>query len=213
MIKLLSNGLTNAKTSKLSNGRNFILYMAPHKVNGLGVNLCPKASEGCAAACLSSAGRGRFENVKAARLFKARFFIERRDDFLTLLHDELSKLKAGDVVRLNGTTDICWERYNIPQSYPHLTFYDYTKILGRRVPINYHLTFSRAENNDPDVLKALDQGLNVAIVFKGARPETFLGRPVINGDEHDFRYLDPKGVIVGLSAKGAAKRDCTGFAL
>ena len=44
-----------------------------------------------------------------------------------------------------------------------------------------------------------------------AMPETYLGRPVFNGDESDLRFLDPKNVIVGLYAKGKAKKDTTGF--
>jgi hypothetical protein len=38
-----------------------------------------------------------------------------------------------------------------------------------------------------------------------------LGREVINGDKHDLRHLDPKKVIVGLIAKGKAKKDFNGF--
>jgi hypothetical protein len=33
----------------------------------------------------------------------------------------------------------------------------------------------------------------------------------INGDENDLRFLDPKGVVVGLTAKGKAKSDTSGF--
>jgi hypothetical protein len=52
---------------------------------------------------------------------------------------------------------------------------------------------------------------NAAVVFQ-TLPDTFLGLQVINGDEHDLRHLDPKGVIVGLLPKGRkAKRDTSGF--
>jgi hypothetical protein len=61
-----------------------------------------------------------------------------------------------------------------------------------------------------DVRLALSNGMNVAAVFHKV-PETYLGRTVINGDETDLRFLDPKGVIVGLKAKGKAKKDTTGF--
>jgi hypothetical protein len=54
----------------------------------------------------------------------------------------------------------------------------------------------------------------VAIVFAGDKPETWNGYRVIDGDEHDLRHLDPKGVVVGLSPKGSkAKRDMSGFVL
>jgi hypothetical protein len=42
-------------------------------------------------------------------------------------------------------------------------------------------------------------------------PQHLFGLPVISGMEHDLRFLDPKGVIVGLEAKGEAKYDTTGF--
>jgi hypothetical protein len=52
----------------------------------------------------------------------------------------------------------------------------------------------------------------VAVVFAGKTlPDTYLGRNVINGDEHDARFLDPVGCIVGLKAKGKAKKDMSGF--
>ena len=98
-----------------------------------------------------------------------------------------------------------------------MIFYDYTKILGRKINFipNYSLTFSAADGNDADVQKAIAQGYNVATVFGIKKtlpmPETYLGRPVFNGDESDLRFLDPKGVVVGLYAKGRAKKDTTGF--
>ena len=106
---------------------------------------------------------------------------------------------------------------NIFEAFSNVQFYDYTKILGRRVSniSNYNLTFSAADGNDADVFSAVSQGYNVAVVFgvkkTEALPETYLGRPVFNGDESDLRFLDPKGVIVGLYAKGKAKKDTSGF--
>jgi hypothetical protein len=49
------------------------------------------------------------------------------------------------------------------------------------------------------------------VVFRNALPATFLGLPVINGDESDIRPYDPRGVVVGLKAKGSAKHDTSGF--
>lgn len=101
-------------------------------------------------------------------------------------------------------------------------FYDYTKRAGlaswyaeRGFPM--HITFSRAETlaNKREASKAIARGENVAVVFstrKGADlPATFDGVPVIDGDAHDLRFLDPAGVVVGLRAKGKAKRDASGF--
>ena len=127
------------------------------------------------------------------------------------------------VIRLNGTSDLSWEKYdmipgmNVFECFPDIIFYDYTKVLGRKVSgiPNYHLTFSAADGNDADVAEAIKQGYNIAVVFglkKGTpMPETYLGLPVVNGDESDLRFLDEKGVVVGLYAKGKAKQDMTGF--
>ena len=99
------------------------------------------------------------------------------------------------------------------RSFSEVQFYDYTAIVGRKVKDipNYHLTFSRKESNHTDVLKAIAHGMNVAVVFFKSLPETFLGLPVINADEDDLRFLDPKRVICGLTAKGKAKKDKSGF--
>jgi hypothetical protein len=75
---------------------------------------------------------------------------------------------------------------------------------------NYFLIFRAADGHDADVAKAVAQGMNIAMVFD-ALPETYMGKTVINADEHDLRFLDPKGVIAGLKAKGRAKKDTSGF--
>jgi hypothetical protein len=131
------------------------------------------------------------------------------------------------VFRLNGTSDISFEKYevvrngvlyrNIFDAFADYQFYDYTKILGRKVVDikNYSLTFSAADGNDNDVAKAINQGYNIATVFGIKKtlpmPEEYMGLPVFNGDESDLRFLDPKGVVVGLYAKGKAKKDESGF--
>ena len=57
-------------------------------------------------------------------------------------------------------------------------------------------------------------GVNVAVVFIGeSLPTEWLGRPVIDGTTHDMRFLDPQGVIIGLLAKGRARRDGSGFTI
>ena len=131
------------------------------------------------------------------------------------------------VFRLNGTSDLSFEKYevirngklfrNIFSAFPEVQFYDYTKILGRKVSeiSNYHLTFSAADGNDIDVTTAVAQGYNVAVVFGIKKtlpmPEDYVGMPVFNGDDSDLRFLDPKSVVVGLYAKGKAKKDTSGF--
>jgi hypothetical protein len=209
-----------------------ILYLAPARLSGW--NTCAQASAGCIAACLNKAGRGGlFSNVQEARIAKTRVYYTDRDGFMAQLVAEIAALsrkatKRGlrAAVRLNGTSDIPWERIpvaghaNIMAAFPDVTFYDYTKITKRALswargdmPTNYHLTFSRTESNHADALAVLAAGGNVAAVFRKALPEAWAGVSVINGDETDLRFTDPKGVVVGLKAKGPAKRDQSGFVL
>jgi hypothetical protein len=65
------------------------------------------------------------------------------------------------------------------------------------------------------VESAMYNGMNVAVVFGIKKtlpmPEYYNGVQVFNGDESDLRFLDPKNVVIGLYAKGKAKKDETGF--
>jgi len=206
-----------------------------------GYETCAKRTAGCTAACLNLAGRGgmfkRGETtnvIQEARIRKTKMFFEDRITFMTLLVKDIElaikqsqRMNLIPVFRLNGTSDLAFEKYevvrngqlfrNIFTAFPEVQFYDYTKILGRKIVdiANYHLTFSAADGNDADVAKAITQGYNVATVFGIKKtlpmPETYMGMPVFNGDESDLRFLDPKGVVVGLYAKGKAKKDTTGF--
>ena len=209
-----------------------VLHLAPADLSGK--NTCPKATAGCKAACLNTAGRGGIFKkgettnvIQKARIRKTISFFEDREQFMFDLVKEISKtikkaekLSLIPVFRLNGTSDLSWEKYevadnkNIFEMFPEVQFYDYTKVLGRKVKHipNYHLTFSKADGNDMDVRIAASNGMNVAAVFHKL-PENYIGRPVINGDETDLRFLDPKGVIVGLKAKGKAKKDTSGFVI
>ena len=208
-----------------------VLHFAPADLSGKEV--CPKRTKGCTDACLNLAGRGGIFKkgestnvIQQARIRKTKMFFENRSTFMSqLLNDIVKTIKYAEkkglipVFRLNGTSDLSWEKYeilegrNIFQMFPQVQFYDYTKVLGRKVGDipNYHLTFSNADGNINDVLAAKQAGLNIAVVFKKELPKTYLGLPVINGDETDLRFLDPKGVIVGLKAKGKAKKDTSGF--
>lgn len=238
-MKLLSTG--NPKIIKgMKQGYNtYILHLSPANVSGY--ETCPKRTNGCSAACLNTAGRGgmfkRGETtnvIQEARKRKTRMFFEQRVEFLTQLVADVelaikqsARMGLIPVFRLNGTSDLSFEKYsvvrngveyrNIFAAFPDVQFYDYTKVLGRKVKdiANYHLTFSAADGNDTDVLKAIEQGYNVATVFGLKKtvpmPDTYNGLPVFNGDESDLRFLDPKGVIVGLYAKGRAKKDESGF--
>ena len=227
---LLSNGATNSKTAK-NNIKTFILYIAPHTMNNRGVNLCPKASKGCAIACLYSAGRGKFSNVQSSRINKANYYVHDKMKFVNQLADEIRKKvktarKTGEKIafRLNGTSDLDFvyllKKYadlDIETLKDVANFYDYTKILGKAIKYlkhpNYTVTFSRAEDNERDTLKALDIGSNVAAVFSGNLPQTYKGFKVVDGDKTDLEMLRYKNVILGLKAKGEAKKDNSGFVI
>lgn len=211
-----------------------VLYLAPHNLSGFQV--CPKASEGCKLACLYTAGRGVYTKCQDARINKTRWFFENRESFMQTIVSDIARLiRKADrnnmipAVRLNGTSDIAWEKIacvkdgikyaSIMEAYPTVQFYDYSAILGRTKALqmkNYHLTFSLKENNDKDAAKALAQGYNVAVVMRLGRtekkPKTWSGYPVVNGDETDVRFLDPKhGHIIGLFPKGRGRKDTSGF--
>jgi len=229
--KLLSID-TNAKTIK-GQGKGYltgILYLAPSNESGV-VNTCGYASQGCRAACLFTAGRGRFDNVRKARVRKTMEFHQNKGEFMDQLVKDIhalikkaNKLGLKPCVRLNGTSDISWEQIpvgrssNIFELFEGVPFYDYTKNFKKLVrlkenPIaNYSLTFSRSESNEEQSKLALALGFNVASVFRVVPPSSY-DRPVINGDDSDLRFLDPKGVVAGLKAKGDAKKDKSGFVL
>lgn len=220
-MNLLSKGQTNAKLAK-NNRQTYILYLAPFTLSG--VNVCPKASAGCAAACLFSSGRGAFSNVYNARMKKTQFFIHDQKAFYYQLKTELEKIDMnGAAVRLNGTSDIDhptnfrkWTGLNLFETFPNIQFYDYTKrieLLKKYKGTNYNLTFSRSEINQPECFEALNMGYNVAAVFSGPLPSHYMGFHVVDGDTTDERFTDPAGVIVGLKAKGKAKKDNTGFVI
>jgi hypothetical protein len=221
MFKLLSTANPKIQKGTKLGYLSFILHLAPADVSGYEV--CPKRTEGCTRSCLNTAGRGgmfrRGETtnvIQQARIRKTRRFFEDREGFLADLEADIGKAirfaeRKGltPVFRLNGTSDLSWEKYGIIQKFPEVQFYDYTKVLGRKVShlSNYHLTFSRAESNDKDVTKALAQGMNVTVVYDE------IPAGVFSADDTDLRFMDPKVGIIGLKAKGPAKRDLSGFVI
>jgi hypothetical protein len=230
-IKLLNSG--NSKTRK-GEKRGYITYglhLAPSDLSGF--NVCQFASKGCAAACLNTAGRGVMSSVQRARIAKTKFFFSSRTIFLDqLFHEVRTSIKSAEkkvmipCFRLNLTSDLPWEKMflngkNLMATFPEVQWYDYTKSKSRAIAYacgelspNYHLTYSRSEEtSDIEVKAMLQSGVNVAIVFADSLPFFWEGFPVIDGDSDDLRFLDKRGVIVGLRAKGRGKVDLTGFVL
>jgi len=248
---LLAAPESNPKVAK--NGKLDVLtaplHLAPFDLSGYQV--CPQASAGCAAACLHTAGNPAYmANKDASRKAKTRAYFEERSAFMAVLVFEIAalerKAKAQGMqagIRLNATSDLPWERRRVDVDgaavglmdlFPEVQFYDYTKVTKRavawaegRMPANYHLTFSKNEDNDDDVAQVLEAGGNVAVVFAEKWDGTgFAQRSLVNenfdtrltydkwiidGDAHDYRPADPAGCIVALKAKGDARHDTSGF--
>lgn len=225
---LLSKGITNAKTKKNSL-KTFILYLSPYNQNAKKINICPMASKGCAAACLFTAGRGKFSNVQSSRINKTNYFIYNKSLFIKQLAKEIIRETAkaknkGEKIafRLNGTSDLDFvyllKKYaslDIADLSPTAIFYDYTKISGKvkkyKNHPNYFLTFSRAEDNESIAQTVLNDGGNVSIVFRGELPNYWRGYKVVDGDTSDLVMIYNKNVVLGLRAKGDAKKDISGF--
>jgi len=209
--------------------KTYILYMAPFTANSKGVNLCPHASAGCVQSCLVGSGfGGMYPMVAEGRKNKAEYFLANRTEFLAQLDFEIARAirvnkgKNKVAVRLNGTSDIRWEKFkvrdgkNLFELYPQIKFYDYTKNINhvkKYKNTSYHLTFSRSECNDQQVNQAIELGANIAVVFRNELPATYKGRKVINGDLSDLRVFDPKNCVVGLIAKGKAKKQISNFVI
>jgi hypothetical protein len=197
-----------------------ILYLSPANEAGPEVNLCPKSTAECRYGCLYTAGMaGVFGNIIAGRLERTRQYLANPAAFYNTLALDIGRLivEAGlrgltPCVRLNGTSDLPKLGLILSARFPQVQFYDYTKIprpwLRRRA--NYHLTFSHSGENRAECLQALKRGVNVAVVFDTRKgevlPQEWEGYRVVDGDQSDLRFLDPVGVVVGLRAKGLAKK-------
>ena len=228
MPKLLSTANPKIQKGTARGYLSFILHLAPADESGYEV--CPKRTAGCTKSCLNKAGHGGMfkkgettNMVQRARIRRTKYFFENRDAFMLDLADDITraytkarKHNLTPVIRLNGTSDLSWEKYLVPgfdrtlfEVFNYIQFYDYTKVLGRKVKHipNYHLTFSRAENNEADCDQARSQGMNVATVYDT------IPDGVYSAENDDLRFLDPQVGTIGLKAKGPAKKDYSGFVI
>lgn len=192
-----------------------ILYLIPNRV------LCPSCSAGCRKACLVSAGHGQMKCVYKARAIKTQMYLHKFNMFKRFLIEDIKELvkkaekkSLTPCVRINGTSDIDIEKVfgDVLEMFDTVQFYDYTKVWSREVSHrNYHLTYSRSEKTPfEDIEDSIYSGKNVAVVFDKPVQE-WRGLKVVSGDDSDLRFLDPQGVIIGLKAKGKARKDTTGF--
>jgi len=211
-MKLLSRD-SNTKLIKTAKGLENVvlagLSLMPSAI------LCPssKAAQ-CFDDCLKESGLAQvYKSVNISRQKKTDLYMNDRKAFLTQLRRELTNLEKYAVkhnkraiVRLNVLSDIAWENHNIPQDFPNISFYDYTKRANRldSTPENYKLMFSysAAPKYRKQVDIALTTNAPITVVFRGGLPVEYMGRAVVDGDKSDIDNLEAKGKIVGLRVKG-----------
>lgn len=226
--RFLLSSSTKADKSNALRVLTKVLYLTP------GI-FCPAATPACRRSCLGhTSGKMGWEQCRIARDQRAALYLEQPNVFFDRLRHELTLLRKQakrhnllPAARLNGTSDILWERRHpeILAEFPAVQFYDYTKMRHRvvqcgkgslgskRWPANYHLTYSAALRSQDRAIDILHHGGNVAVVFWPELPKSWWGFSVLDGDKHDARFLDPKGTIVGLRAKGFACVDLDGFVI
>ena len=210
-------------------------------------NVCPFSGK-CVVPCLRTSGRLKFTESQIAMLKRRLLFAYSMkynpEIYFNLLCEYIEKelrkaqkLGLQLAVRLNGTSDIRWERLNmktgkqdapisgtsIIRKFPNVQFYDYTKFpnflrISWMPWENYHLTYSYNEETTPfEVESNFKLGRNIAIVFRSEMPKQIMFNgnliEVIDGDQHDLRLpsIDGQSKFVGLTAKGKAKSDFSGF--
>lgn len=219
-MKLLTPENYSPKLAKTEGSKYLtaILYLA----GAADKRLCPAATAGCRAACLvPNSGRGIMKKTRDARQAKSDFLFNNPIAFKYILSKDIESLerkakKLGKIpaVRLNGGSDLNWS--DIYKEFPNVQFWEYVANPALAVQLsrldNVHVTFSNKETtSDRTIGTMLKHDINVAIVFntwskkKDKLPDYVGSLPVIDGDEHDLRFLDPKGVIVGLRFKSAKR--------
>ena len=178
----------------------------------------------CATTCLSHAGRNAMPAGLTARLWRTRMFYTDRAAFLTLLTHEVTAFARRarrhgltPAFRPNLLSDLPLLAEHLAATVPDVQLYDYTKVppsVWADIP-GYHRTYSYSERTTPhDLWAAVDRGAPVAVILdipahtRGPLPDTLtlhgVTLPVIDGDTHDLRFLDPAGpLFVGLRYKAA----------
>ena len=227
-MRLLNTTASNTKIKKTQNKPNNY-FGKPIRIASLSMlpdNIICAGSKaaGCMDACLKESGRAKYNrDINIARQKKTDYWHADQAGFLAQLTRELTNFQKNvcerqnvqGVVRLNVLSDIPFEEHDIPQQFPDLFFYDYTKRAVRlgETPDNYRLMFSYSDRPQyqKQVAAALPSGVPIAVVFKNSMPSEYLGRRVIDGDLSDLDNVMAGPVVIGLTAKGPALNDDSGF--
>ena len=222
-MRLLSKANPKLAKGEALGWHSYGLSLAPHTLAG-GPTLCPWSTASCRAECLNGAGRGAMPIVQDARVRKARLYLDDSDRFYRLLRGELDCLERNAkrtgkrvAVRLNVVSDVWHGRALDLRAWPSVTFYGYTKRPPSEWPSSLvqDLTYSlsKGPRREREAREHLAKGGKVAVVCKDLDRALAVGEfevggqafPVVDGDAHDLRFLDPPGHIVLLSEKGPAK--------
>jgi hypothetical protein len=206
--------------TKLAKGTVPIYGLTLAPAGASGYQVCPWRSPECEAACLGiTAGRSKFSNVQEARIQKTKFLMEHPYEFFRRIYMDLQAAHRRHdndglsfAFRSNVLSDIPWETVAPPLYHFSAYNYDYTKSFQRAMcSLNSNwegpdLTLSHSGHNWEECETFMRHGGNAAVVFSIRKeeplPEEYRGFPILDGDAHDFRCLDPEGHIVGLRAKG-----------
>jgi len=231
-LSYLGGIATSAKIShsqEYSHQYTYGLYLAPASLSGY--NVCSHSTPECRMGCLNTSGRAGIEEfagltkIADARIKKTKLFYEHPEFFMAWL---MAEIEAGQrkakkdgyyfSVRLNCTSDIDWQNVkindkNIFDTYPEISFYDYTKSIDKFMDIapNYHLTYSFTGRNWNGCKILLKRGFNIAMIFNvktnAEIPTEFEGYKTVQGDLTDYRVSDTKSIIVALKWKRIANRE------
>jgi len=200
-------------------------YIAPNTCTGAGK---------CALTCLLATGNIKLETHARTRYAKTWFWYTQPIVFLRLLiaeiriHSKRARLKGKKFyVRLNGMSDIMWERYlyvdKLVRSEPGFGgLYDYTKHsyfsrvgMAPRIPggvifpKNYALVYSWDEKKKANQYASewMLNGGSISVVYPVTQQHQADGMTdrfdfVVDGGLNDCRFLDPARSMVLLYSKG-----------
>lgn len=241
-MSLLSLPTANSKLKK-SLGLGYWpvgLSLAPYNVSGH--NVCTWAV-GCTDPCVGGEKSGlaqAYDSIMEARIKKTKWFFSHRSEFMETLATEIfgqwrTARRRGLTLalRLNVFSDLEWRTirhrdgwtiFDVLDDCPGVKCYDYTKSIRRawrehttEYRTRWTTVFSMSPANHEDCQEFLREGGSVAIPFTARMhelPKWHSGYRVVDGDQHDLLFLQPKNRIIGLSAKGALRTDNSeGFAI